>query len=176
MLSSSTSPQRRLTLSPSPIGAAALQPGESVVDLAVPIPALRVLIVEDDPQILEGVVRRLEAAGYATTIASDGFEAARLTVENPPQAIVLDIRLPRCDGMRFLDWIHESTFGHTIPVVVLSASLRARSRALAAGARFFLCKPYDGHTLLAAIHRAITDLVAERVETPKAEQDAPNAN
>jgi DNA-binding response OmpR family regulator len=134
------------------------------------------LIVEDDPQILEGVVRRLEAAGYATTIAADGYEAARLTVENPPQAIVLDIRLPRCDGMRFLDWIHESTFGHSIPVVVLSASLRNRSRALAAGARFFLCKPYDGHTLLAAIHRAITDLVTTHTETPKAEQDAPNTN
>jgi DNA-binding response OmpR family regulator len=112
---------------------------------ALPVQALRVLIVEDDPQILDGVVRRLEAAGFATSVARDGFEAARLTLENPPQAIVLDIRLPRCDGLRFLDWIHESNFGNSIPVVVLSASLRDRRRALQAGARFFLCKPYDGH-------------------------------
>jgi len=174
MPSSSSSRQVRPTASPT--GPVPLKPGAAITELAVPAPALRVLIVEDDPQILDGVVRRLEAAGYATTIASDGFEAARLTVENPPQAIVLDIRLPRCDGMRFLSWIHESTYGHSIPVVVLSASLRDRSRALAAGARFFLCKPYDGHTLLAAIHRAITDLVTASTETPQAKQDAPKTN
>ena len=159
-----------------PTAAVAVRPQESSAGAAAPQKAQRILIVDDDPQILDGVVMRLETAGYRTMVARDGFEAARLMLESPPQAIVLDIRLPRCDGMRFLDWIQQSNFGRSIPVVVLSTRLQDRRRALQAGARFFLGKPYDGHTLLDAIKRAIADLDSPPHEVVHDERCVPNVN
>lgn len=121
----------------------------------------QVLIVDDDSDIREGTYLRLKAAGYRPITASDGEEGFASALKNHPDAIVLDVRMPRVDGLTALARLkcHERT--RNIPVVMLSASIGDRQASLEAGARFFLDKPYQGKTLLAAVETAIAESVSQ---------------
>ena len=116
----------------------------------------KVLIVEDDWDVRTAATLRLSAAGYETLTADDGMEAVASAVRERPDVIVLDIRMPRMDGLRALARLRELDDTRNTPVVMLSASLRDQQAALDAGASFFVTKPYQGSTLLAAVKSAIT--------------------
>ena len=133
----------------------------------------RVLLVDDDRDLLRGLTLRLSSAGYQVQTASDGEEAldrlgqakpvecvgaqpATLGVQNsasPPDAIVLDIRMPRMDGLTLLGHLRACPQTKAIPVIVISASVDGRTRKLAAelDARFFLQKPCRTKDLLSAL-------------------------
>lgn len=115
----------------------------------------RVLVVDDEPDIRDGVSRWLHAAGYETLIAGDGEQGVASAALNVPQAIVLDVRMPRKDGMETLSELRAKKETFHIPVVMLSASLRDEQRALDAGARYFVHKPYDCKKLVSAVKAAI---------------------
>src|SRR5262249_20023816 len=102
----------------------------------------RVLIVDDDHDIIQGADLRLRAAGYDTLTASDGEQGVAAAVNNTPDAILMDVRMPRLDGLGALAQLKQRAETRDIPVVVLSASLRDQRAALDAGARYFLTKPY----------------------------------
>lgn len=125
----------------------------------------RVLIVDDDHDILRGMSLRLGAAGYDILLAGDGEAALRSAIENRPDAIVLDVRMPRMDGLRALTELKTRDDTRGIPVVMLSASLVDEARSLDAGARFFLSKPYQGSSLTDAIQTAITEVPSTCPET-----------
>ncbi len=114
-----------------------------------------VLLIEDDREILNVAALRLRAAGYATLAAADGEEGVRRAVSDHPDAIVLDVRMPKKDGMTALVELQEQEETRHIPIVMLSASIVDQQRALEAGARFFLTKPYQGRDLLSAVRAAI---------------------
>jgi CheY-like chemotaxis protein len=116
--------------------------------------ANRILVVDDDRDVLRGARLRLECAGYETFSAADGEEGVAAAVKLSPDAILLDVRMPRMDGLTALAKLRERAETRNIPVVMLSASLIDQQAALDAGARFFLSKPYQGRTLLAAIESA----------------------
>jgi CheY-like chemotaxis protein len=116
--------------------------------------ANRILVVDDDRDVLRGARLRLEGAGYETFSAADGEEGVASAVKLRPDAILLDVRMPRMDGLTALAKLRERADTRNIPVVMLSASLIDQQAALDAGARFFLSKPYQGRTLLAAIESA----------------------
>jgi DNA-binding response OmpR family regulator len=109
---------------------------------------VRVLIIDDDQEIVAGVVIRLQAAGYETQVASDGVGGVTLARQYLPDMILLDMRMPTWDGMRVLSELQATPDTAHIPVVMLSASLGDRQRSLRAGARLFLSKPYDGAALV----------------------------
>ena len=115
-----------------------------------------VLMVEDDDEIASAVCLRLRAAGYHTLTASDGEAGVASAVANHPDAILLDVRLPRRDGLSVLSELRRRSATKHIPVVVLSASVVDQQAALDAGARFFLRKPYRGDMLVQAIRTALT--------------------
>jgi DNA-binding response OmpR family regulator len=117
--------------------------------------AQRVLIVDDEPDIRDGVSRWLNAAGYETLTAVDGSQGIASAARHRPQAILLDMLMPGKDGMETLADLRADKQTIDIPVVMLSASLRDEQRALDAGARFFVDKPYDGKKLVAAVKAAI---------------------
>lgn len=117
----------------------------------------RVLIVDDDHDILRGMSLRLGAAGYDILLAGDGEAAVRSAIENQPDAIVLDVRMPRMDGLTALTELKTRDDTRGIPVVMLSASLVDETKSLDAGARFFLSKPYHGSSLTDALQTAITE-------------------
>lgn len=115
----------------------------------------QVLVVDDETELVRGISLRLAAAGFETCAAGDGDRAIATAVQIRPDAIVLDVRMPGRDGLSVLDELRRKDATHDIPVVMLSASLVDRQRALDAGARFFLSKPYDGKQLVAAVTAAI---------------------
>ncbi|MBC8354328.1 MAG: response regulator [Planctomycetes bacterium] len=114
-----------------------------------------VLLIEDDGEIRHIASLRLRAAGYKTMDAEDGDEGVLKAVAEHPDAIVMDVRMPKKDGMTALVELKEHKETRNIPIVMLSASIVDRQRALEAGARFFLTKPYQGRNLLATVAAAV---------------------
>ena len=120
-------------------------------------PNRKVLLVDDDPDLLVGVEARLHAAGYETLSANNGEEGLAAAVEHQPDTILLDVRMEGMDGLTMLNELRTRRDTAQIPVVMLSACVRAQSKALDAGARFFLSKPYDGPSLVRAIDTAVQE-------------------
>jgi DNA-binding response OmpR family regulator len=111
---------------------------------------MRLLIVEDETRLAENIARTLrETAGYAVDLASDGQEGLFLAESNAYDAIVLDLMLPKLDGLQVLKRVRES--GQHTPVLVLTARDDKESvvTLLNAGADDYLTKPFDLGELLA---------------------------
>ncbi|GAA4425515.1 hypothetical protein GCM10023155_12700 [Bremerella cremea] len=119
----------------------------------------KILIVDDEHDIREGVSYRLRAAGYATLSAENGVEGIASARLHRPDAILLDVQMPEKDGIETLREMRRDAEISYIPIVMLSASLRDELRALDAGARFFVQKPYDGSQLLSALEAALTPVL-----------------
>jgi DNA-binding response OmpR family regulator len=117
----------------------------------------RILLIDDDHDVIFGTSLRLRAAGYETMAAFDGEDGIAAAIDHHPDAIVLDIRMPRMDGMTALRRLREGDGTKDIPVVMLSASLVDQYAALDAGAKFFLTKPYQPRLLLAALESVMNE-------------------
>ncbi len=119
-------------------------------------PNAKIMIVDDDAEIVRGTTLRLRAAGYQTTAAHDGAEALELLKIDRPDLMLLDVRMPGIDGLTVLKHMEQLATGKC-DVIMLSASLRDQGTALRAGARYFLAKPYRGDDLLRAVRRVLSD-------------------
>lgn len=116
---------------------------------------IRILLVDDEQDVLRAESLWLNAAGYLTEQVLDGEQAMAAVRRDRPDAIVLDVRMPKKDGLQVMEELQEHAATQEIPVVMLSASLGDEQRALDAGATFFLRKPYVGATLVAAVYAAV---------------------
>ena len=117
--------------------------------------ALRVVVAEDEALIRMDVVATLQEAGYKVVgEAADGEEAVRLAVELMPDLIIMDIKMPKLDGISAAEKISE----HKIPVVLLTAFSQADlvKRAADAGAMAYVTKPFKPSDLLPAIQIALS--------------------
>ncbi|WP_033341089.1 response regulator [Catenuloplanes japonicus] len=114
----------------------------------------RVLVVDDEPQILRALRINLRARGYAVEVAPDGGSALRAVAQHHPDLIVLDLGLPDMDGVEVIRGVRGWT---AVPVIVLSgrASSEEKVAALDAGADDYITKPFGVEELLARI-RAVT--------------------
>jgi CheY-like chemotaxis protein len=116
----------------------------------------RVLIVEDDADVLETLAESLEAAGFGVSLASTGERALEL-LENAgslPDAIVLDLMLPGTDGWRFRAELARRPAVSHIPIVVLTASKFELERSPITDVHCCLLKPIDLSRLLDAVESA----------------------
>jgi two-component system response regulator MprA len=114
---------------------------------------MRVLVVDDDTAVRDSVRRALQLEGYDVATAADGFEAL-LAIEGPgqePDAILLDVMMPRLDGLETCRRIRSS--GSRIPVLMLTArdDVPDRVAGLDAGADDYLPKPFALEELLARL-------------------------
>lgn len=116
---------------------------------------MRILVVEDEPRIVADIRRGLEAANYAVETVADGNEAWFKGETEDYDAIVLDLGLPRLDGLSVLRRLREA--GIATPVLVLTArdGWRDKVEGIDAGADDYLAKPFQMEELLARL-RAIT--------------------
>jgi two-component system KDP operon response regulator KdpE len=130
-------------------------------------PPTRVLVVDDEPQILGTLRINLTARGYQVITAPDGATALRVAVDDKPDVVVLDLGLPDLDGT---DVIIGLRGWSTVPIIVLSArtSPAAKIQALDAGADDYVTKPFGMDELLARLRAA----VRRSVSTPPGGQDA----
>lgn len=110
----------------------------------------RVLLVDDDRDIARGARVRLEAKGFDVVTAYDGQEGLERAILDPPDAIVLDLLMPKKDGLSMLADLREREDTRDVPVVVLTAGgvETNRARANALGARYFISKPHDSERLV----------------------------
>ncbi|MDG4574605.1 MAG: response regulator transcription factor [Defluviicoccus sp.] len=116
---------------------------------------MRVLIVEDDPSLRRQLCDRLAAEGYAIDMAADGEEAAFQGETEPYDAIILDLGLPRQDGLSVLRGWRAS--GLNTPVMILTARDHWHDKVLGidAGADDYLAKPFHVEELLARLRALI---------------------
>ncbi len=120
----------------------------------------RVLLIEDEPGIVDFVQRGLEAEGFAVHAALDGREGERLALKGGFDAIVLDLMLPGASGLEILASVRGSTPG--VPVIVLTArgEIEDRVAGLDAGAADYLVKPFSLAELVARV-RAQLRIIAQ---------------
>jgi DNA-binding response OmpR family regulator len=118
-----------------------------------------ILIVDDDPDMLQALQIRLKANGYDVHCAEDGMGAISEARKRVPDLIVLDLGIPAGDGFVVLDSLKASIDLSSIPVVVLSGRDRRANeeRVLKAGARAFLQKPVQTNEFLAVIRQTLGD-------------------
>ncbi|MFD4293236.1 response regulator transcription factor [Rhodococcus sp. NPDC058505] len=111
----------------------------------------RVLIVEDDTDVLTALRRGLELSGFETVTAEDGAAALRAVNEHDPDLIVLDLSLPVLDGVGVVTALRA--LNNDVPVCVLSArsAVGDRIAGLEAGADDYMVKPYEFGELVARI-------------------------
>ena len=122
----------------------------------------KILIVDDDQDLLLGLTPRLKANGYRVISAMDGTSAISVARRETPDLVILDLGLPAGDGFVVLERMRTLPDLVAIPVIVLSARDPAdnEKRALDAGAVAFFQKPAHNHDFLAAIRHALGDTTA----------------
>jgi two-component system KDP operon response regulator KdpE len=116
--------------------------------------ATRVLVCDDEPQILRALRVILRDAGYEAVTASTGEEALDLASVRPPAAAILDLMLPDLDGVELTERLREWS---EMPIIVLSAvgEEDAKVRALAAGADDYVTKPFGPPELVARLEAVL---------------------
>ncbi|MER7760247.1 response regulator [Streptomyces sp. NPDC097619] len=114
----------------------------------------RVLVVEDEPQIVRALEINLKARRYEVDTASDGATALRLAAARHPDVVVLDLGLPDMDGVEVIRGLRGWT---RVPILVLSArhSSDEKVEALDAGADDYVTKPFGMDELLARLRAAV---------------------
>jgi len=126
--------------------------------------AKRLLLVEDDHEMQRALKLRFEAAGFEVITANEGLEALRMGRENHPQAILLDLMLPKLNGYEVCRLLKfDQKFSH-IPIIVFTARSRREDMELgfAAGADAYITKPFDGKALIAKINELLTERREQR--------------
>jgi two-component system response regulator AtoC len=118
---------------------------------------MRVLIADDEKNIRQSIAQYIEAEGIRTAVAADGIEARALLESEAFDGLVLDLRMPRMDGLALLAWLQES--GPAVPVIVISAygGVRDAVQAMKLGARDYLVKPFDPEDLLMRLRRLFAE-------------------
>src|SRR5439155_9258266 len=116
---------------------------------------MRILVVEDDTKIASFVVNGLKQSGYAVDHSADGEEALRRAQAISYDAAVVDLMLPKLDGLSLIQQLRAQ--GIRIPVLILSAkaSVDDRVRGLQAGGDDYLTKPFAFSELLARVQALI---------------------
>ncbi|MEV0988812.1 response regulator [Streptomyces sp. NPDC049949] len=125
----------------------------------------RVLVVEDDPQLVRALKINLQARKFDVDEASTGRSALRLAAARKPDVIILDLGLPDMDGIEVIKGVRDWS---RVPIVVLSArhTSEDKIRALDAGADDYVTKPFSMDELLARLRAA-----SRRQETPAPQAD-----
>lgn len=110
----------------------------------------RILVVDDDKNICKLITLYLEKEGYEAVVANDGLSALESFLSHPPVAVILDIMLPKIDGVEVLKRIRKSG---NIPVIMLTAKGEVFDKVLGLelGADDYIVKPFDSKELIARL-------------------------
>lgn len=115
--------------------------------------AKRVLIVEDEPNIVESLTFLLSRAGFEVSVETEGNKALSSILENLPDVLVLDVMLPGLDGFSILRHVRQHPGARRLPVIVLSAKGQRQDHetAIDCGADRFITKPFSNEAIVAAV-------------------------
>ena len=125
----------------------------------------KILVVDDEPKIRMFIRANLEARGYEVYLATDGVEAVEMAARVLPDVIVLDVNMPRMDGIEACRQIREWT---NTPIIILSVreDEKDKVRALDEGADDYITKPFGIEELLARIRVALRHTTGVTPDAP----------
>jgi DNA-binding response OmpR family regulator len=121
----------------------------------------KVLIVDDEPDVLLLLRVNLEAAGYQTVLAADGETALMKIDESQPDVVLLDIMMPVMDGWGVLRALAERDRAPRVVVVSAKSSDRDIVRALTSGALDYVTKPFDPDDLVEIVARTVNESLGQ---------------
>ncbi|WP_227996891.1 response regulator transcription factor [Nocardia australiensis] len=129
---------------------------------------MRILVVDDDRAVRESLRRSLTFNGYSVDLAVDGLDALEKATAQRPDALVLDVMMPRMDGLEVCRRLRST--GDDLPILVLTArdSVSERVAGLDAGADDYLPKPFALEELLARLRALLRRRVPDLGETSEA--------
>lgn len=122
---------------------------------------MRILVVDDERPVRESLERALKLEGYEVTLAEDGANALEAVAASPPDAIILDVLMPKVDGLEVCRKMRAA--GNTTPVLILTAKDEVGDRVagLDAGADDYLVKPFALEELLARLRALLRRAVGD---------------
>lgn len=126
---------------------------------------IRLLLVDDEPDLVQMVSVRLKAAGYEVSTAYDGQEALEKARQSQPDLMILDLMLPKLDGYKVCRLLKFDERTRAMPILILTARAQVEDVTLATecGADAYLTKPFEAKVLLAKLQ----ELLAAAGKIPK---------
>jgi DNA-binding response OmpR family regulator len=125
--------------------------------------AKKILIVDDDQQIVLLLASRLKANKYEIVVAYDAMQAVARAFSEKPDLILLDIKLPAGSGIGVMDNLRNSAATSVIPVIVITAypSPEIQQKVIEMGAVDFISKPFKAEDVLSRIRKALDEVNRE---------------
>ena len=115
----------------------------------------KILVIDDEPDLVRFVRRALEAEGYQVLTSTNGLDGIRLALDQQPALIVLDLVMPGMHGEAVLSALMAQDSAFRVLVLSATADVQLRIGCLEQGAVDFLAKPFDDQALLNAIAHAV---------------------
>jgi two-component system response regulator MprA len=129
----------------------------------------RILVVDDEPTIRELIADALSEFGYLVEVASNGAEGLAIMQRWRPDAIVLDLMMPRVNGLNFVEMFRANPEFEAIPVLLVTAAYAAHDVASRIAARAYLAKPFELDRLV----ELVGELTTSPEDVPGVEQPSP---
>jgi DNA-binding response OmpR family regulator len=133
-----------------------------------------ILVIEDDKDTNDIILTILTDAGFCPSPAYDGEEGLRMAELNQPDVIILDLMLPKINGLEVCRILNANEKTRGIPVIILTAKreLSTKLSSFVAGAKRFLTKPFEGQDLINEIQRTIRQReISQNVNVPSSSND-----
>ena len=113
----------------------------------------RILLVDDEPQLLEMVKMRLEVNGYEVLTASDGQQGFDKAKSEKPDLVILDLMLPKMDGYKVCGLLKADTRYSSIPIIMFTARAQEQDKEQgeALGANAYITKPFEPKMLISKV-------------------------
>jgi len=123
-----------------------------------------ILLAEDDPDILHMVAYKLRRAGFEVVETTDGVAALDACRREPPDLVLLDVRMPRMDGIAVCRELRAAPRTGDLPIIMLTARAREQDRelAVAAGATDYVVKPFSPRALVERVETVLARTAAQR--------------
>jgi DNA-binding response OmpR family regulator len=117
----------------------------------------KILVVDDEAQIVRLLSLRLQANNYDVVVAYDGYQCIQITQEENPDLILLDIKMPLGGGIKAFETLRKNQNTENIPVIFITAfpSVEIKKQVIDMGAEGFIAKPFSSDDLLEKIRSII---------------------
>ncbi|MGV2826487.1 response regulator transcription factor [Myxosarcina sp. GI1(2024)] len=136
----------------------------------------KLLLIDDDPNLILLVKDYLEFRGYSVATAENGREALEILEDNIPDLIICDVMMPEMDGYTLVQHIREEPATNRVPVLFLSAKGQSQDKVkgLNEGADVYMVKPFEPEELVAQVESSLNQIKRWELGRPKALDGAPS--
>ncbi len=121
----------------------------------------KILVIDDEPDIVKVVTARLQSAGYQTAVAFNGLEGLEKLKIEKPDLIILDVIMPQMDGYTFVKEIKSKHETKNIPIIMLSAKDKMKDLFAIEGVKDYIVKPFESEELLWRVSKSLNEGQAE---------------